>query len=103
MVALQESSLNTTVLGTRKYMAPERLRAQPYGRSSDIWSFGLIVLECITGRQPWSDVSSLVELLVTVEETEVKDLIPRTAEKGLKEIIRLSMECNPGEKDCFAA
>jgi serine/threonine protein kinase len=103
MVALQESSLNTTVLGTRKYMAPERLRAQPYGRSSDIWSFGLIVLECVTGRQPWSDVSSLVELLVTVEETEVKDLIPRTAEKGLKEIILLSMECNPGKKDCLAA
>lgn len=103
MVALQESSLNTTVLGTRKYMAPERLRARPYGRSSDIWSFGLILLECVTGRQPWGDVASIVELVVTVEETEIKELIPRTTENGLEEMIQISMQHNPGKKDFVSA
>jgi serine/threonine protein kinase len=38
-------SLQTTMVGTTVYMAPERLRAQPYGRSSDMWSFGLVLLE----------------------------------------------------------
>ena len=36
-------------------MAPERLRAKPYGRSSDVWSAGLVLLECLTGECPWKD------------------------------------------------
>ena len=40
-----DRSLQTTMVGTTFYMAPERLRAQQYGRSSDLWSFGLVILE----------------------------------------------------------
>ena len=80
-------------------MAPERLRAQPYGRSSDIWSFGLILLECCSGHPPWNDVTSLVDLLVTVEETNVKELIPVPTEAGLEEMIVVSMQVNPGAYD----
>jgi serine/threonine protein kinase len=40
-----DHSLQRTMVGTTIYMAPERLRAQPYGRSSDMWSFGLVILE----------------------------------------------------------
>lgn len=94
-----DTILHRTVLGTAQFMAPERLRAQPYGRSSDIWSFGLIVWQCITGQtRPFfhSDGDkqcesggntskttrsrphccySMVDLLVTMEEMTVTDLV----------------------------
>jgi len=46
------SCLNHTVVGTTRYMSPERLLDKAYGPPSDIWSCGLVILECATGG--WS-------------------------------------------------
>ena len=79
-------------------MAPERLRARAYGRSSDVWSFGLILLECI-GNIPWKNVTSIVELVITVEETDVTDVLASlpTASRGLREILLLCLQQEPGK------
>jgi serine/threonine protein kinase/sRNA-binding regulator protein Hfq len=71
-----DRSLQTTVIGTSRFMSPERLRARPYGRASDIWSVGLVLLEIWTGEMPWRDCDSIVSLVMTVEETPTIDLIP---------------------------
>ena len=95
-------SLNTTVLGTAKYMSPERLRARTYGRASDVWSLGLVTLECATGIESWKGISSIVELVVSIEEKEADELIPRTLPEGLREILAGSLCKNPGET-CVAS
>lgn len=95
MASLGEQTLNTTVLGTAKYMAPERL-TKSYGRLSDIWSFGLVVFECLTGKHPFSKIDSLVDLLVTVEEIDLTELLTFDCHSGLKEIIACSLQVNPG-------
>lgn len=96
---LAENSLNTTVVGTTKYMAPERLRAKEYGRPSDMWSFGLILLECVIGEPPWKDVNSIVDLVVTVEEMTLNDWIPCnfSISKGLREIIQSCLHIYPSK------
>lgn len=43
-----------SMIGTVTYMSPERILAEPYKIDSDIWSFGLVVLECATGLYPYS-------------------------------------------------
>jgi serine/threonine protein kinase len=63
-------SMNTTVVGTTKYMSLERLRGKPYSQPSDVWSFGLVLLHCVTGKFVFADVESVVELVVTLEEME---------------------------------
>jgi serine/threonine protein kinase len=69
------SWLNRTVVGTTKFMSPERLRAQPYGRSSDIWSLGCILYQCLTRTDLWQNVHSMVDLLMTMEEMTVVELL----------------------------
>jgi serine/threonine protein kinase len=40
-----------TTLGTAAYMAPEQLEDNQVGPSADIWSLGIVLLECLTGRR----------------------------------------------------
>lgn len=110
----EEDSLNFTVLGTTKFMAPERLRAKPYGRPSDVWSLGLVIWACTTADEttPWcDDVHSVVDLLVSIEETSILDVLEKrqqrqsetsnsatTISKGLQEIIAGCLHVEPRKR-----
>ncbi|GAV54966.1 hypothetical protein ZYGR_0AS02890 [Zygosaccharomyces rouxii] len=47
------NSLATTFTGTSYYMAPERIKGQPYSVTCDVWSLGLTLLEVAQGRFPF--------------------------------------------------
>nr|XP_016435594.1 PREDICTED: mitogen-activated protein kinase kinase 2-like isoform X1 [Nicotiana tabacum]XP_016435595.1 PREDICTED: mitogen-activated protein kinase kinase 2-like isoform X1 [Nicotiana tabacum]XP_016435597.1 PREDICTED: mitogen-activated protein kinase kinase 2-like isoform X1 [Nicotiana tabacum] len=62
-----------TFVGTYNYMSPERISGGAYGYRSDIWSLGLVFLECATGQFPysppqgeegWVNVYELMETIV---------------------------------------
>jgi mitogen-activated protein kinase kinase 1 len=40
-------------VGTVTYMSPERIRGDTYSYNTDVWSLGLLLLECATGRFPY--------------------------------------------------
>ncbi|GER34368.1 MAP kinase kinase [Striga asiatica] len=48
------SGLADTFVGTYIYMAPERISGSNYGYRSDMWSLGLVLLECAMGHFPYS-------------------------------------------------
>jgi len=49
-----------SLTGTPMYMSPEVIRNSGQGRhgAMDIWSLGCVVLECATGRKPWSNLDN---------------------------------------------
>ncbi|XP_074298124.1 mitogen-activated protein kinase kinase SIPKK-like [Silene latifolia] len=51
IVASTSAQANTNV-GTYYYMGPERFSEETYGARSDIWSLGMVMLECATGKFP---------------------------------------------------
>jgi serine/threonine protein kinase len=44
-------TLAGTTLGTAAYMAPEQLEDHQVGPGADVWSFGMVLLECLTGQR----------------------------------------------------
>ncbi|KAL0333742.1 UNVERIFIED_CONTAM: Mitogen-activated protein kinase kinase [Sesamum angustifolium] len=66
------SGLANTFIGTYNYMSPERIIGGNYGYKSDIWSLGLVLLECAAGQFPysapqpegWINVYELMETIV---------------------------------------
>lgn len=42
---------------TLPWMAPEVVNSQHFGRKIDVWSFGCLLAEMLTGEKPWVDIS----------------------------------------------
>lgn len=69
-------SLVTTFTGTSYYMAPERIRGQPYTVTSDVWSLGLTLMELALNRFPFETSISLtpIELLTQIVNAQPPEL-----------------------------
>src|SRR6188768_2397329 len=52
------SSSSSNLLGTFGYMAPEQLQGKPHSTASDVYSFGIVWFEMLTGELPFQSESS---------------------------------------------
>ena len=55
-----------TFVGTVTYMSPERIRNENYSYAADIWSLGLTILECATGKFPYNVNAGPANLMLQV-------------------------------------
>ena len=68
------------ILGTAAYMSPEQARGKPVDKRSDIWAFGCVVFEMLTGKRAFDaeDVSLMLAEVMKSEPdwTALPDLPP---------------------------
>lgn len=56
LLSVEENlTLPGTILGTPEYMSPEAIRGEEPASSFDIYSFGIVIFEMLTGRRPFQD------------------------------------------------
>src|SRR5256886_2504111 len=63
---LENTNNNNNVFGVLPYLAPEILRGQNYTKAADVYSFGIIMYEVISGLPPCHDVSHDKNLAIKI-------------------------------------
>ncbi|RIA98810.1 kinase-like domain-containing protein, partial [Glomus cerebriforme] len=84
-----ESTDDNENYGVIPYMAPEIFQGQKYTKASDIYSFGMIMWEFMTGRRPFWDRIHDTELIIEVCD----GLRPPIITNAPKGYIYLMKEC----------
>ncbi len=82
------------IVGTPAYMSPEQARGEPVDKRTDIWAFGCVLYEMLTGRSPFaadtvSDV--IVRILDRVPDWEQ---LPKSTSPLVRRVLQRCLEKN---------
>jgi len=88
-----------TIMGTVSYMSPEQARGQPVDPRSDVFSFGTMLYEMATGRQPFRGKTTTDTLAKILEsEPEPPSAVTHTVLPGIEQIITRCLKKRPEDR-----
>jgi hypothetical protein len=83
------------ILGTAAYMAPEQAKGRSIDKRADIWAFGCVLYEMLTGRRAF-DGDSVSELLANVLKTDPAwGALPADTPSALRRLVRRCLVKDP--------
>ncbi len=86
------------ILGTAAYMSPEQARGRPLDKRSDIWAFGVVLFEMLTGK-PLFKGETVSDVLAAVLTRELEwAVLPPQAPARVRELLRRCLERNPKQR-----
>jgi len=80
------------ILGTGAYMSPEQARGRPIDKRTDIWAFGCVLFEMLTGRAPFGG-DTMSDILVAILEREPdQTILPADTPLPIRRLLRRCLE-----------
>jgi len=97
--AAQFNTAEGVVMGTAAYMSPEQVRGQVVDSRSDIFSFGALLFEMLTGSRAFSGQSSVETMNAILKEDPPEiDISRMKVSPDLERVLRHCLEKNPGDR-----
>jgi len=92
------TSLSTragVILGTAAYMSPEQARGDEVDRRADVWAFGCVLLELLTGGSPFQE-ATVSDTLASILRSEPDwDRLPRETPAAVRRLLRRCLDKDP--------
>jgi serine/threonine-protein kinase len=80
------------ILGTAAYMSPEQARGQPVDKRADIWAFGCVLYEMLTGRRAFEG-DNVTDLLAGIVGRDPDyDALPAATSPAIRRLVRRCLE-----------
>ncbi|KAG2501716.1 hypothetical protein HYH03_000217 [Edaphochlamys debaryana] len=90
--------------GTYLYMAPEVMRHEVYDSKADVWSWGVMLSECITCALPYGHTyMTPVQVAMAVAEEQLAPEVPKTVHEEVQLVLRLACQFDPEMRPDFAS
>jgi serine/threonine protein kinase/Tfp pilus assembly protein PilF len=86
------------VIGTPAYMSPEQARGKPADKRSDIWSFGCIIYQMLTGQFPFEGETATDTLAYIIERQPDWELLPQDTPMNIRTLLRRCLEKKPQQR-----
>ncbi len=91
-------TLAGNIVGTPAYMSPEQTRGQTVDKRTDIWAFGCLLFELLTGKRIFAG-DSVSETIAAVQEREPDwQALPATTPARIRELLRRCLQKDPGRR-----
>ena len=86
------------IMGTAAYMSPEQARGKPVDKRADIWAFGCVLYEMLTGRRAF-DGRDISEILAAVIKSEPDwTALAPVGDAGLRRLVRRCLQKEPQQR-----
>jgi serine/threonine protein kinase len=96
-----KTSLTRTgvALGTVAYMSPEQARGQEVDARADVWAFGVVLYEMLTGRRPFEgDYDQAIAYRVLNEEPDPITSLRANLPTGVEKIVTRALSKDPNRR-----
>ncbi len=86
------------ILGTAAYMSPEQARGRAVDKRADIWAFGCVLYEMLTGAQLFAG-DTITDILASVVKTEPDwSKLPLETPPSIRRLLRRCLEKDPKDR-----
>ena len=96
-----EAIYSSSDYGPLKWMAPETMNKRKFSEKSDVWSFAVTCVECISrDKEPYMGMSK-IEVSLNVMQFKLKPKIPTRTPEKMKKILEMCLEYEPSFRPTF--
>jgi serine/threonine protein kinase len=96
--AMATATSTGMIIGTAAYMSPEQARGGPIDKRSDIWAFGCVLYEMLTGRQPF-DARTSSDMIAGILGNEPSwDHLPPATPPAIVRLLKRCLNKDPADR-----
>ena len=83
------------ILGTAAYMSPEQARGKPLDRRADVWAFGVVLFEMLTGKALFAGETVTDVLAAVVTREPDLDTLPASTPPAVRQLLQRCLDKDP--------
>jgi hypothetical protein len=91
-------TLAGVILGTAAYMSPEQASGKGVDKRADIWSFGVVLFEMLTGQSLFSGETASEVMASVIKEEPAWDRLPADCPPAVRRLLRRCLRKRPRER-----